>query len=205
MNTDIFASRLKQALEDSCMKAADLCRSCGISRSTMSQYLSGKYSAKYDRVQQFSRVLGCSADWLAGEDVPMTQPVSDSGIMGSVPVLDMRALDRETLFDGEAMIGHEPTEECYCDGHHYVIIAPDDSMDPVIMEGDRLLCIHQRELQPGQTGVFLLPDGRAAVRQLQSEGEELRLVCFNRYYPPLAVSGGTLRVIGRVIRSMRYW
>lgn len=203
MNNSFFSLRLKQALDDSGMIAADLCRLCDIRKSTMSQYLSGKYTAKYDRIMTMSRVLGCSPDWLAGKDVPMVPSLADGGAMGLVPVL---LPDAANLFSPDTTADYEPAEARYCDGHHYVVVAEDDSMDPVIMQGDHVLCVQQSTLSDGQTGVFLLPGGRTVIRELQSAPTGKRLVCANRYYPPYNVEDNAeMQIIGRVVRSTRYW
>ncbi len=203
MKDTFFAQRLKQALDDADMKAADLCRVCDIQKSTMSQYLSGKYIAKYDRIVAMSRALGCSPDWLAGKDVPMTPALADGGVMGLVPVL---LPDASNLRSPDLTTDYEPAELRYCDGHHYFLIANDDSMDPVIMEGDRVLFAVQDSVDNGQTGIFLLPDRQVMIRFLQSSSDGERLVSANRYFPPLSITGRSdVKVIGRVVRSTRYW
>ena len=203
MNNSFFAQRLRQALSDADMKAADLCRICDIKKSTMSQYLSGKYTAKHDRILAMARALGCSPDWLMGMDVPQSPVLADGGAMGLVPVL---LPDASNLTAPDSTVDYEPAEACYCDGRHYMYIADDDSMDPVIMEGDRVLCLQQDTLSNGQTGVFVMPDGRIAVRELQHTPSGRRLVCCNRYFPPYPIDEHTdVRIIGRVVRSTRYW
>lgn len=188
------------------MTAAELCRRCSISKSTMSQYRSGLYEAKRDRIIQLARVLGCNADWLAGEDVPMVSRVSDSAAMGTIPVLGGKDLREDSLFAPESIIGHEPAELCYCDGHHFYVIASGDSMEPVIGDGDLILCLRQNELEAGQLGVFLLPGGDTVIRRLELKDGCMRLVSFNCYYPPRSIDAfGEVWVIGRVIRTTRYW
>ena len=203
MNISSFSVRLKQALEDSNMKAADLCRLCDIQKSTMSQYLSGKYVAKHDRITAMARALGCSPDWLEGKDVPASPSLSDGGTLGLVPVL---LPDASNLTDSDATVDYEPAEERYCDGHHFVIVAGDDSMDPVIFEGDRVLCLRQDKLSDGQTGVFLFGDGRIVIRELRCAPSGRVLISANRYYPPYPVDDHSdLKIIGKVVKSTRYW
>ena len=206
MKNSTFAQRLIQAMEDADISAAELCRRCSISKSTMSQYRSGQYEAKRDRILQLARVLGCSADWLAGEDVPMNTVSGDCSASGAVPVLGMVTLRDDSLFAPENIIGHELAEEIYCDGHHFVMTASGDSMEPVICAGDRLLCVRQDTLEDGQMGIFLLPDGDTMVRRLEIQNGTSVLTSFNCYYPPRSIEAfGGVQIIGRVIRSSRYW
>ncbi len=206
MKNSSFSYRLTQAISDAGLKAADLCRECSISKSTMSQYLSGKYEAKHDRIVQMANVLGCSADWLAGQDVPMTPSVSDGVTLGTVPVLRMFGLDFGSLFASENIIGYEACDGIYCDGHHFIMTACDKSMYPLILEGDSILCAAQNSLSHGQTGVYLLPDGKALIGRYSSENNEETIVFANGFFPPYAFAEiPGVRVVGRVVRTVRKW
>ena len=67
------ADRIKHALYVRGMKQADLCRLTNIPKSALSQYLSGAYEPKQDRIYLISKVLNVSEAWLMGLDVPMQQ------------------------------------------------------------------------------------------------------------------------------------
>ncbi len=206
MKKSSFAVRLDLALKDSGLKASDLCRECSISKSTMSQYRSGKYEAKHERIVQMAAILGCSADWLAGEDVPMRPTVADGSGMGTVPRLKMFGLDPTALFADENIEGCEPCDLACCDGHHFVVTACDRGMYPLILEGDSVLCIACDRLEKGQTGVYLLPDGRGIIcRSIYEDGVE-KMDFVNPFYHRIALSEMPgARVIGRVVRTTRRW
>lgn len=65
------AERIKTALRIKGMKQSDLCRMTKIPKSALSQYLSGAYEPKQDRIYLISRTLNVSEAWLMGLDVPM--------------------------------------------------------------------------------------------------------------------------------------
>ena len=67
----MFATRLKIALERKNMKPAVLAYRLGVERSTISNYLNGKYVAKIDTIRKIAQILEVSPDWLSGLDVPM--------------------------------------------------------------------------------------------------------------------------------------
>lgn len=206
MKNSTFAERLVQAMKDADMSSAELCRRCSISKSTLSQYRSGLYEAKYDRIVHIAGVLGCSPGWLSGNDVPMNTVVCDGTAVGMVPVLSRIALDGDSLFAPENISGYEMVEECFSSEHHFMVTASGDSMEPVIADGDRLLCLRQDTLKPGQLAVFLLPGGSWVIRRLDDSNGVLTLSSFNHYYPPRSLDAfGEVRVVGRVIRSTRYW
>ena len=72
------ADRIKKALEIKGMKQSDLRRLTKIPKSSMSQYMSGDYEPKQDRIYLIAKALNVSEAWLMGYDVPMerTQPQS---------------------------------------------------------------------------------------------------------------------------------
>lgn len=67
----MFSTRLKIALDRKNMRPAILAYRLGVNRSTVSNYLNGKYVAKIDMIRKMAQILEVSADWLSGLDVPM--------------------------------------------------------------------------------------------------------------------------------------
>lgn len=66
-----FKTRLKMAMELRKVKAIDLAREVNVSRSLISQYLSGTCKAKQDVIYSMAKCLSVSPSWLMGLDVPM--------------------------------------------------------------------------------------------------------------------------------------
>lgn len=74
MDGDIVAkcsTRLAQALAIRGIKQADLCNKTGIPKSAMSQYISGAFEPKQDRLSILAQALNVDPVWLMGYDVPM--------------------------------------------------------------------------------------------------------------------------------------
>lgn len=74
MDGDIVAkcsTRLAQALAARGMKQADLCNKTGIPKSAISQYISGAFEPKQDRLSLLAQALSVDPVWLMGYDVPM--------------------------------------------------------------------------------------------------------------------------------------
>ena len=72
------ADRIKTALLIIGMKQSDLCRLTKIPKSALSQYISGAYDPKQDRIYLISRALNVSEAWLMGLDVPMEREKENS-------------------------------------------------------------------------------------------------------------------------------
>lgn len=65
------ADRIKIALNIKGMKQSELCKLTKIPKSALSQYISGAFEPKQDRIYLISRALNVSEAWLMGLDVPM--------------------------------------------------------------------------------------------------------------------------------------
>ena len=63
--------RIRKALSIRNMRQADLCEKAGISKSTLSEYLSGRYLPKQDKTFLIAQALNVDPVWLMGYDVPM--------------------------------------------------------------------------------------------------------------------------------------
>jgi transcriptional regulator with XRE-family HTH domain len=65
------SERLKYAIAYRHTSAAEISKATGISRGSLSQYISGKFSPKQDRIYILATHLRVSPSWLMGLDVPM--------------------------------------------------------------------------------------------------------------------------------------
>lgn len=77
---DNFSNRLKEALIVNNMKPIDLSKKTGIGKSSISDWLSGRYEAKQDKVFILSKALNVNEGWLMGLDVPRNKEQSISTI-----------------------------------------------------------------------------------------------------------------------------
>ena len=68
-----FADRLRLALSMKNMSQQDLVNKTKIGKSTISQYLSGKYKAKQDNISKIADALDVSETWLMGISDEMTR------------------------------------------------------------------------------------------------------------------------------------
>ena len=66
-----ISARIKKALKIKGMRQAELCKLANIPKSSLSQYLSGDFEPKQDRIYLIAKALNVSEAWLMGFDVPM--------------------------------------------------------------------------------------------------------------------------------------
>ena len=72
---ETISVRIKKALEIKGMKQSELCKLANIPKSSLSQYLSGDFEPKQDRIYLIAKALNVSEAWLMGFDVPMERQV----------------------------------------------------------------------------------------------------------------------------------
>jgi len=77
---DTFSNRLQKALDMNNMKPSVLSEKTGIDKSLISNYLSGNYKAKQDKLSLMAEALNVSETWLMGYDVPVNEDVKLSEI-----------------------------------------------------------------------------------------------------------------------------
>ena len=63
--------RIRKALAFRGMKQSELCQLTNIPKSALSQYISGCFEPKQDRIFLIAKALDVSEAWLMGYDVPM--------------------------------------------------------------------------------------------------------------------------------------
>ena len=68
---ETISVRIKKALKIKGMKQSELCKLANIPKSSLSQYLSGDFEPKQDRIYLIAKALNVSEAWLMGFDVPM--------------------------------------------------------------------------------------------------------------------------------------
>ena len=92
---DSCSNRIKMALLIRGMKQSELCRITQIPKSALSQYISGAFEPKQDRIYLISKALNVSEAWLIGYDVPMerqelkTSPEEPKLSEGEAVLLDL--------------------------------------------------------------------------------------------------------------------
>lgn len=96
MNTKLV-SRINEALRHNEMSKAELSRRTGISPSSLSEYLSGKYEPKQDKIYLISRALNVDPVWLLGFEDEDSEPQKHEE-----PKVDVKDIINNAtfLFDG---------------------------------------------------------------------------------------------------------
>lgn len=98
LRQETIAVRIRTALKLKGIRQADLCKLANIPKSSLSQYLSGDFEPKQDRIYLIAKALNVSEAWLMGFDVPMERTKKmNLQLFGETP-------DESTLTEGEKQL-----------------------------------------------------------------------------------------------------
>lgn len=94
---DTFSNRLNTAMRIRNVKATELSIKTGIAKSSLSEYINGKYEAKQDGVYLLAKALCVNEAWLMGCDVPMEKTSQERKNDNTEYVIDTKGLTQEEI------------------------------------------------------------------------------------------------------------
>lgn len=199
-----FMERVAEVIERAGGEAA-FASASGLSRSMVEKYKRGSEPSRSSLISM-AQAAGVYIEWLAtgnGEKSPTNETYV------SIPVMASKA----SAGGGAAIFYDEigdsfPMPRIWLERHNlkakdlFVIYGVGESMDPVITNGEKLLCSSAEHHLRGD-GVFIIrQDGDLMVKRLQRLPGKIRVLPANPAYQPYDVelSDGTdFKIIGRVL------
>lgn len=192
-----FNKRLKHAMNLRNIKQVDLVRKTGISKSSISQYVSGEYIPKQDKIFSLAKALDVDPSWLMGKDVPMEGAEYKKGKAKPkiTPVVG-------TIAAGTPILAQQNIEEYFTIDANiktdFALKVKGDSMINVgIYEGDIVFIRQQPDLENGEIGAVLIND-EATLKRVYKQNSSITLVAENSKYPPKTFTNGDIRVLGKL-------
>lgn len=216
---DTFSNRLKTAMRIRNIKATELSSKTGIAKSSLSEYINGKYEAKQDGVYLLAKALNVNEAWLMGCNVPMERTTDDIlKKIGAIPLSDIETikipilgtvkagynyLAQENIVDYIAFKVNGTDTENY-----YALNVVGDSMEPLFDDGDTVIVHKQNDFRNGENCVVLINGDEATIKKVYKGNTGLELKAVNPYYPPRIFTEEEIKklpvkVIGVVEKSIR--
>nr|DAY80392.1 MAG TPA: Repressor protein CI [Caudoviricetes sp.] len=199
MNT--FGDKLRQAMEKEGITATELSEKTGISKSTISRYLSGGYIAKQKNLLKLSLALHVEPKFLfsdAVEELDANLKVYSIPIVGKVVAgTPIDAIENITDYI-------RVTNPAAADGSYYALHVTGASMEPEMREGDLVIVHKQDYFDSGDICIVLVNGDEATVKKVIKSDQGITLIGFNAtVYPPhfynvRQVEELPVRVIGKV-------
>lgn len=214
---DTFANRLNTAMRIKNIKATELSEKTGIAKSSLSEYINGKYEAKQDGVYLLANALNVSEAWLMGLDVPMERNF-DKNITG----LDQKSNNSAVVFVYGTIPAGVPmeciediidTEEISADmlkgdKQYFGLKIKGDSMFPDYLDGDTLILEKVDNCESGQDCVVMVNGNDGTFKRVFKNEQGIILQPLNNNYQPMIYSNEQIeklpvKIIGRVVELRR--
>lgn len=216
---DTFSNRLNTAMRIRNIKATELSAKTGIAKSSLSEYINGKYEAKQDGVYLLARALDVNEAWLMGLDVPMER-VTDDVLkkIGAIPLSEINTIKIPVLGTVKAGYNYLAQENIIdyisfnVDGldkeNYYALYVTGDSMTPLFDDGDIVIVHKQDDFENGDNCVVLINGEEATIKKVYKGNTGIELKAVNLYYPPKIFTEEEIRdlpvkIIGVVEKSIR--
>lgn len=214
---DTFANRLNTAMRIRNIKATELSEKTGIAKSSLSEYINGKYEAKQDGVYLLANALNVSEAWLMGLDVPMERNFdknitglnktnNNSAVVfvyGTIPAgVPMECI--EDIIDTEEI----SADMLKGDKQFFGLKVKGDSMFPDYLDGDTLILEKTNDFENGQDCVVMINGNDGTFKRVFKNEQGVILQPLNNNYQPMIYSNEQIetlpiRIIGRVVELRR--
>ncbi|MCI5543683.1 MAG: helix-turn-helix domain-containing protein [Mollicutes bacterium] len=202
MIVEDFSDRLKKAMSDKQMKQVDLCNKTGIDKALISNYLSGKYKAKQDKLHKLAIALDVSEGWLMGYDVDMDREWFEEKEPSEISIDNARYIETTTKTIKIPVLGKVPAgvpieaiqdilgyEEIPASmlksGNNYFALKIDgDSMYPDYKTGDIIIIRQQSDCNSGDDCVVMVNGDDATFKRVIKQEKSIILKPLNNNYEP---------------------
>ena len=196
---DTFSNRLNLAMTIRNIKASLLSEQTGISKSSLSEYMNGKYEAKQNGIFLLAKALNVSEAWLMGCDVPMERdsdidllkkigaiPISSNPNITNIPVIGTVKAGYDYLAQ-ENIVGTVPVETSLVgDGTDFFALeVKGDSMSPVFIEKDIVIIKKQNDCENNEIAIVIVNGDEGTIKKVRKTEQGIILQPLNPAYAPL--------------------
>ncbi len=221
----IFSTRLKIALKNKNMRQSELCTLTGIPKSAMSQYVSGAFFPKQERLRLISEALNIPEVWLLGYDINLFEEHNNSNLYSisqhiknietiypknitntytKVPILGHVAAGIPISVQ-EDIIGYEEVPT-YMSQHDtlFALQIKGDSMEPKFENGDTVIVKQQSDVDNNQIAIVMIGNNDTTCKRVLKYPDGIMLISTNPQYPPMQFTNKQIAelpvvILGKVI------
>lgn len=193
-----FSERLNEAMHRYNISATELCKRTGIPKSAISQYRSGLFEPRNERLSVLARALNVSEAWLSGYDLgtPADYATTINAPLYASVSAGFGRTDEERIGTCPVVVkSQDEAQNTLC------VIVNGDSMAPKIENGDIIQCKKQTSVDSGDIAVVLVDGEEHYVKKVEYGADYIMLISLNSDYKPVVFRGpNVLRVsvLGKV-------
>lgn len=195
--SESFSKRLKEAMRIRNINQAELSQKSGISKSSLSEYLKGKYEAKQTGLFNLAKALDVNEVWLMGEDVPMDRSYGRS----KVTEISVINISTNEVIQKIPYIYRTDVKDIYIE-NIFAIYANDSSMAPLLDTGDIAIIQKQNSFISGGTYLLKIKNGYPIIRKViqTTTGIELQAMNMWNYPTQTDLKIADIEILGKVIK-----
>lgn len=202
MIVEEFSDRLKKAMSLKGMKQVDLCNKTGLDKALISNYLSGKYKAKQDKLHKLAIALDVSEGWLMGYDVDIDREWFEEKEPSELNIDNARYIETTSknikipvlgkvpagipIEAIEDILGYEELPASMLrNGENYFALKIDgDSMYPDYKTGDIIIIRQQNDCNSGDDCIVMVNGDDATFKRVIKQEKSIILKPLNNEYEP---------------------
>lgn len=175
----------------------------GVSKSAVSRWESGDVANMgIDKLSKLSEVLSVSPLDIINETELTLRIVPNKNNTVPIPLLG-------TIAAGSPILAEQNIEDYFnldkkIKADFCLRIKGDSMININIMDGDIVFIKNQEDLENGEVGAVLVEDSATLKRFYRMNGE-VYLQSENPTYKPIAISGGEVMILGKMVASLRQY
>lgn len=219
---NIFAKRLRKAMDIRGIKQVELVEVTGISKSAISQYLSGAFVPKQKNTYKLADALNVDPAWLMGREVNMEKKEVRGeydkselikAVLGDIVMLPIVGTIRagEPILATESVEGYFPMDNSILssDKNYFFLKVRGNSMNLEFKEGSLLLVEKTPCIENGEIGVVLVNAHEATVKKIVKNDNMITLIPMssNHTHTPqmINLARQDVEIIGRVKMAIKQY
>ncbi|MBR4890983.1 MAG: helix-turn-helix domain-containing protein [Clostridia bacterium] len=197
-----FSSGLKNLLTKHKVKQIDLAAYLGVSKSTISNYLSGLSYPRMETLQKIASYFGTTVDYFIKEknDTTLSEGKIDS--VQSVPLLSNQGDSIDNIFNSKNFKGHlslpfyaEKNSQCYA-----IKISDNDMKNYNLPKGSVVVFAKDKDAKVGDlTAVYLKDTKKIVARHTSKKGKETLLLSDSS---SCKIQDKNIKILGKIVLVM---
>lgn len=188
---DSFSNRLRKAMDLRNLKPSELSNKTNIDKSLISNYLSGNYKAKQDKVYTLALALNVSEGWLMGYDVSIDRERANDNTtvtnltsgMVTIPILG-KIPSGSSIEEIDDVIGYEviPADWMMNGDKYFAFQIDGDNMLPEYKKNDIIIIKEQSDCNNNQDCIVVVNGYDAVFRKIIKEEDGIKIKPINNDY-----------------------
>lgn len=194
---EILAKNIRRLLKENNKTQNDLAEYVGVSKTTVSEWISAKKYPRIEKIQAISDFFD-----VYRTDITEEQTKDSKGIR--IPVVG-RVIAGIPIEAVEEIIDYEEiSEQMARGGDYFALQIQGDSMEPRMYEGDVVIVRKQEEINSGEIAIVLVNGDEATVKRVRILDNGIMMIPFNSKYVPWTYTAEEcetlpVRIIGKVV------